>query len=130
MKIHDGTYWQEAKSLKIHNGSSWSSAIKSWVYNGSWQLVYPNSPIALSGPTPFIYSGVTYPSPGSIWTPTHSWNMDPAYAPTSYTYQWKRSGSPISGATNSTYTATVADINSTIGVSITATNGRGSTTPG
>ena len=128
MKIHDGTYWQDAKSLKIHNGSSWSSAIKSWVYNGSWQLVYPNSPIALSGPTPFIYSGVTYPSPGSIWTPTHSWNMDPAYAPTSYTYQWKRSGSPISGATNSTYTATVADINSTIGVSITATNGRGSTT--
>ena len=128
MKIHDGTSWQEAKSLKVHNGSSWVSAIKSWVYNGSWQLVYPNSPIALSGPTPFIYSGVTYPSPGSIWTPTHSWNMDPAYAPTSYTYQWKRSGSPISGATSPTYTATVADINSTIGVSITATNGRGSTT--
>ena len=128
MKIHDGTTWQEAKSLKIHNGSSWVSAIKSWVYNGSWQLVYPNSPISTSGPTPFIYSGKTYPSPGSVWTPTHSWNMDPAYAPTSYSYQWKRNNTPISGATSSTYTATVADIGSAIGVTITATNGRGSTT--
>lgn len=128
MKIHDGTTWQEAKSLKIHNGSAWVNAVKSWVYNGSWQVVYPNSPIAINGPTPFIYSGKTYPSPGSTWTPTHNWNMDPAYAPTSYTYQWKRSNVNISGATSPTYTATVADIGSTIGVSITATNGRGSTT--
>lgn len=128
MKIYDGTTWQEAKSLKIHNGSAWVNAVKSWVYNGSWQLVYPNSPISTGGPTPFIYSGKTYPSPGSVWTPTHSWNMDPAYAPTSYTYQWKRNNVNISGATSPTYTATVADIDSTIGVSITATNGRGSTT--
>lgn len=127
MKIHDGTTWKEAKSLKIHNGSSWVNAVKSWVYNGSWQVVYPNSPISTGGPT-FQYAGQTYPSPGSIWTPSHSWNMDPAYAPTSYTYQWKRSNVNISGATSSTYTATTADIGSTIGVSITATNGRGSTT--
>jgi uncharacterized repeat protein (TIGR02543 family) len=127
MKIHDGTTWQEAKSLKIYNGSAFVSAIKSWVYNGSWQLVYPNSPISTSGPT-FSYGGKTYPSPGSVWTPIHMWNMDPAYAATSYSYQWKRNNTPISGATSSTYTATVADIGSAIGVTITATNGRGSTT--
>jgi len=127
MKIHDGTTWQDAKSLKIHDGSSWSSAIKSWVYNGSWQLVYPNSPVSTGGPT-FTYSGTTYPSPGSTWTPNHSWNMDSAYAPTSYTYQWKRGSTNISGATSATYTATAADIDQSIGVTITATNGRGSTT--
>jgi hypothetical protein len=127
MKIHDGTYWQEAKSLKIHNGSSWVNAVKSWVYNGSWQIVYPNSPVSTGGPT-FTYSGTTYPSPGSTWTPNHSWNMDPAYAPTSYTYQWKRGSTNIPGATSATYTATAADIDQSIGVTITATNGRGSTT--
>lgn len=127
MKIHDGTTWQDAKSLKIHNGSSWVSAIKSWVYNGSWQVVYPNSPVSTGGPT-FTYSGTTYPAPGSTWTPNHSWNMDSAYAPTSYTYQWKRGSTNISGATSPTYTATAADIDQSIGVTITATNGRGSTT--
>lgn len=126
MKIHDGTYWQDAKALKIHNGSTWASAVKSWVYNGSWQLVYPNSPISTGGPT-FTYSGTTYPAPGSVWTANHSWNMDPAYAPTSYTYQWKRGSTSISGATSQTYTATASDIDQILSVTITATNGRGST---
>jgi len=40
--------------------------------------------------------------------------------PDSYTYQWKRSGSNISGATASTYTLVTADVGSTITVAVTA----------
>jgi hypothetical protein len=127
MKIYNGTNWQDAKSLKIHNGSSWSSAIKGWVYNGGWQLSYPNSPVSLSGPT-FTHSGTTYMGMvGAILTASSSWNSDPAYAPSSYTYEWKRGSSPISGATSQTYTATVADIDQNLSCTITATNARGST---
>ena len=109
MKIYDGSTWQDAKSLKIHNGSSWLTAVKGWIYNGSWQLAYPNSPVSTGGPT-FTYSGTTYAGVGSTFTANSSWNMDPAYAPTSYTYQWKRGSSNISGATSQTYTATASDV--------------------
>jgi hypothetical protein len=46
--------------------------------------------------------------------------------PTSYTYQWYRSGTSIPGATNSTYTLQTADIGDTMTVSVTALNGSGS----
>lgn len=46
---------------------------------------------------------------------------------TGYTYQWKRNGSTIGGATASTYTLVTADYGNTITVTVTATNGGGST---
>lgn len=46
--------------------------------------------------------------------------------PTSYAYQWKRSGNPISGATSSSYALVSADVDSTITVTVTATNVAGS----
>ncbi len=55
-------------------------------------------------------------------------NSNDAYVPTSYTYQWTRSGSDISGATSSTYTTVSADAESVIGVKVRATNQRGNTT--
>lgn len=48
-------------------------------------------------------------------------------SPTAYTYQWKRNGTNISGATNSTYTLTSTDYNTVITVTVTATNAIGST---
>jgi outer membrane protein OmpA-like peptidoglycan-associated protein len=45
-----------------------------------------------------------------------------------YTYQWKRGGADISGATSSTYLLTTADGGNSISVSVTATNGSGSAT--
>jgi hypothetical protein len=44
------------------------------------------------------------------------------------TWQWERSGSPISGATNSTYLLVAADIGETLTVVQTATNSEGSDT--
>ena len=43
-----------------------------------------------------------------------------------YSYQWKRAGVAISGATASTYVSTASDVGSTITVTVTATNAAGS----
>ena len=51
-----------------------------------------------------------------------------ANIPNSYTFQWKRGGVAISGETNTTYTAVLADIGSTLTCAVTATNAAGSTT--
>lgn len=48
--------------------------------------------------------------------------------PTSYTYQWRRSGADIAGATASTYLLASADVGTTISVAVTATNANGSAT--
>jgi len=127
MKINGGSGWLEAKALKIWTGLNFETAKKAYVYdNGGWQIAYPNLP--QSPNLTLSYSGTTYPSIATTWSIIGNWNMDPAYAPVSFTYQWKRGGANISGATSATYTTTAADVDSTIGVTVVATNGRGSTT--
>lgn len=51
-------------------------------------------------------------------------------APDSYTYQWKRAGASIGGATASTYVLTIADAGKAITCEVTATNAGGSTAQG
>jgi hypothetical protein len=126
MKINDGSSWKEAKALKINTGSGFAAAKKAYVYNNGWQISYPNLP-STPGLT-LTYSGTTYPTVGTVWAVQGNWNMDPANAPVSYTYQWKRGSTNISGATSATYTTVIADIDSTIGVTVVATNLRGNTT--
>lgn len=46
--------------------------------------------------------------------------------PTAYSYQWKRAGANIAGATSSTYLLVTADVGNTITVTVTATNASGS----
>ena len=130
MKINDGSAWQEGKELKIYTGSTWASAKKAFVYaNGSWKQMYPNLPERVESSSPiFSYSGTTYATVGSTFSFNVSWNMDPAYAPKTYAYQWKRSNNNIDGATSSTYTTTVDDIDHIISATVVATNERGSTT--
>ena len=70
----------------------------------------------VSGTTKF---GSTLSSTTGTWTGT---------APISYTYQWQRSGSNISGATSSTYTLVQADIGNQLKCRVTATNTYGSST--
>lgn len=60
--------------------------------------------------------GQTLASTNGVWT----------NSPTGYTYQWKRNGSNISGATNSTYLLVTADVGATITITVVATNADGS----
>jgi hypothetical protein len=50
-------------------------------------------------------------------------------SPTSFTYQWNRAGTAIGGATAATYVPVTADVGNTLTVTVTATNGTGSSTP-
>ena len=54
---------------------------------------------------------------------TGTWSGSPTY-----TYQWKRNGSNIGSATNSTYTLVSGDVGQTIKCTVTATNFIGSST--
>lgn len=124
IKLYDGSSWNTQKSLKLYNGSSWSTAVKGWLYNGSaWQISYPEYPVNITAPT---VSGST-PIGSTLSVTNGTWNSDDAFSPSSYSYQWKRGGSSISGATSSTYVTTSSDSGQTITCEVSATNQRGST---
>lgn len=57
----------------------------------------------------------------ALTTTAGTWSGSPTYA-----YQWLRAGSPISGATSSSYTLTSADVGAMVMIRITATNSAGS----
>lgn len=124
MKIYEGSSWVEAKGLKFFNGASWINAAKGWVFTGSgWVQHYPNFPVSTQSPSISGNNNV-----GQTLTVSNgSWNADIAYAPTSYSYQWKKDGANISGATNSTYIILSSDSGSSISATVTATNSRGVT---
>jgi hypothetical protein len=54
---------------------------------------------------------------------TGTWTGTPTIT---FAYQWKRNGSDIGSATNSTYTLVTADVSQSITCQVTATNGSGS----
>ena len=56
---------------------------------------------------------------------TGTWTQNP----TSFTYQWKRAGGAIPGATASTYVPVTGDIGNTLTVSVVAKNSGGSSAP-
>ena len=128
LRVYDNNSWNQAKALRIYNGSSWTNAVKSWVFNGStWSINYPENPVFTSTPS-IAYLSTAQPVPGNgLYVTLGSVNTDPAYNPSSYSYQWTRNGSAISGATSNTYYLTTSDLGSTVSCTVTATNARGST---
>lgn len=79
------------------------------------------APINTSLPT---ISGTTQVG-STLYVSVGSWNAQPAVS--SYSYQWQRGTSNISGATGSSYTLVSADFGNTIRCVVTATNSVGST---
>ncbi len=69
----------------------------------------------VTSPTPTISGSVRVGS--KLTAVTTAWSP----APLTFTYQWLRGGTAISGATGSTYTPTSADLSLTLSVRVTAT---------
>lgn len=81
-------------------------------------LVVLNTPANTATP---VISGTT--AVGDVLTTTSgTWTNTPS----SYTYQWKRNGTNISGATSTTYTLQNADMATSLTCQVTAVNGDGS----
>jgi hypothetical protein len=78
----------------------------------------PAAPVNISAPQ---ISGT--PEPGDrLACSTGSWSG----TPTAFGYTWSRNGSPISGATGSSYTVQIADEAQTLTCTVSATNAAGS----
>jgi hypothetical protein len=60
----------------------------------------------------------------TLTCPTGTWSGDPS----GFTYQWSRDGTPLVGATSSTYTVQRLDEGSTLTCTVTASNSKGSAT--
>lgn len=82
----------------------------------------PPAPVAPANTALPVVSGTA--RVGSVLTATTgAWA---GTSPITYAYQWQRGTSPISGATNATYTVVSGDLSNTLRVVVTATNVAGS----
>jgi hypothetical protein len=97
-----------------HNTSAWSNVETKTISAGT-APVNTVAPV-ISGN---LQVGQTLSTTDGTWTGT---------ATIVYTYQWKRGGSDIAGATNSTYVLAVADAGQAITCVVTGTNGIGNST--
>ena len=100
----------------VNNNISWGkSQITSW--SGATDIDGGNAPVNTVAPaiTGTAQEGQT------LTCSTGTWSGSPTY-----TYQWKRNGSNIGSATNSTYLLVTADVGQSILCTVTATNALGS----
>ena len=104
-------------SVTATNGSGFSTPATSAATSAVINTIPTNSSVpAISG---IAKVGQTLTATTGTWT----------HNPTSFTYQWKRAGTPISGATASTYVPVTGDVGNTLTVSVVAANSGGSSAP-
>ena len=110
--VNNNIGWGQAPN----NNISWGkSQITSW--SGATDIDGGNAPVNTVAPaiTGTAQEGQT------LSCSTGTWSGSPTYA-----YQWKRNGSNIGSATNSTYVLVTADVGQSIKCTVTATNFIGS----
>jgi len=104
-------------SVSFNDGGNY--AVGPLISSATGAVTAPNSP-ATGLPT---ITGTA--SEGGTLTANLGTIADTDGLPGSYTYQWKRDGSPIGGETSSTYTVASADIGTTITVTVSFTDTAG-----
>ena len=119
--------------MRLESGSQCSSRCRSALISLTASLVLSSPVFAAthhhrgSAPTSQALPTVS-PSNPIVGTSengtTGTWTGSPTY-----TYQWKRAdtGTPISGATSTSYTPVAGDVGHTLSITVTATNAYGST---
>jgi hypothetical protein len=110
--VNNNIGWGQAPNNNISWGKSQITS-----YSGATDIDGGNTPVNTVAPaiTGTAQEGQT------LTCSTGTWSGSP-----SYTYQWKRNGSNIGSATNSTYTLVTADVGQSIKCTVTATNFIGS----
>lgn len=106
----------------------WYATETGWV-RSSWRTTL----LGTGGSGPIISAPVNSALPTISGTPTQGQTLTAitgawSNSPSSYAYQWKRSGVNISGATASTYLLVAGDVGATITVAVTASNAGGAGT--
>ncbi len=101
-------------SVIATNSGGSSSAATSSATSSVIDIIPTNSAVPTISGTAQV--GQTLTATNGTWT----------NSPTSFTFQWKRAGTPIGGATASTYVPVAADVGNTLTVSVVATNSGGS----
>jgi hypothetical protein len=102
-------------SVKVTATNSAGSANATSLPTAQITSLPANTALPVIGGTPLVGNTLT--------TTDGTWTGSPVPA---YTYQWKRGGTNISGATANSYVLVTADIGATITVTVTGTNSAGS----
>lgn len=112
-------------TIRADSGASGSYGAATSVTKSFTVLASATKPVSTAGDTvsgtPTVCSTLTAAESNGAWA-------DGGETITSTTYQWRKDGNPIIGATSSSYTVQASDAGSAINFSVTKTNSVGSTT--
>ena len=89
----------------------------------AWEAITATPPVPVNTSPPVLIYGGRYEGE-PVDTDDGTWDN----SPTSFTYQWYRDATPISGETLSQYILTSADVDTEVTCQVTAINGGGSAT--
>ena len=90
----------------------------------AWEAITATPPVPVNTTPPALSGKFRYEGE-SVDTNDGTWDN----SPTSFTYQWYRDATPISGETLNQYILTAADVDKYVSCQVTAINGGGSSTP-
>ena len=90
----------------------------------AWEAITATPPVPVNTTPPALSYGGRYEGE-LVYTDNGTWDN----SPTSFTYQWYRDATPISGETLNEYFLAAADVDTYVSCEVTAINGSGSSTP-